>query len=200
MLVSLVMAGCPGSGGDDGEATTSSGTSTSTSTASSVSVTASSTSSASASGSATGTSASDTSSSTTSGATETSASTGADETAGSSSSGGLGEPVPCTDDLVCPAGEVCVLPCCGGPAPGCGPVDAAMCPPGTIEVDSCPNGLRCGGAQLCCQDGPCMADPPFCAPADELLCDPPQNGGPQSNCSFPCFGSLFEGTLSCDCA
>lgn len=122
--------------------------------------------------------------------TGTSASTLVSSTSASSETG---EPVTC-GELTCAFGQVCVLPCCGGPAPACtDPNGQGQCPDGVppVPVERCFGG--CAGP-LCCPPTPCQADPPFCAAPEELQC-----AGDQ--CSVgSCFGQLTGDTLECQCA
>ncbi|MCX4242061.1 hypothetical protein [Paraliomyxa miuraensis] len=149
---------------------------------------------------------SDSATSTSTTETSTTASTsGSDSTAAASStaaegSTGPGEPVPCTEELTCNPGMICVLPCCGGPAPGCYSVEAGRtCFPGDtpIEDGSCcrndPDPAACMMMQWCFP-GPCTADPPFCTPRDTITC----NG---TSCDAPdgCYGQLTNDQLQCSC-
>jgi hypothetical protein len=130
--------------------------------------------------------------------TATEGSTAADSTAADSTTG---EPGACTEALTCNPGEICVLPCCGGPAPGC----FELPPGGECGPDGTPDegGVRCcqnaGDPKACmqmqwCSPVPCMADPPYCATADQLDC----NG---NDCSAPsCFNGQLQGDqLQCSC-
>jgi hypothetical protein len=94
---------------------------------------------------------------------------------------------------------LCVEPCCGGPAPGCGPAEGEACPAGTHEVDGCAFGSDCSPGQLCCEDDACVADPPSCVLPGDVMCEPVA-GTRAQNCSDPCFGTLNAGVLSCECA
>lgn len=136
--------------------------------------------------------------------TATDASTAATEgttTAAADSSTGPDEPVACTEDLTCNPGEICVRPCCGGPAPGCFelPRGGECGPDGTPDeggVRCCqndPDPQACMKLQWCSPVG-CTADPPYCATLDQLDC----NG---TQCSAEsCFnGSLNGSHLECSC-
>lgn len=110
------------------------------------------------------------------------------------------EPVEC-GDLMCDPGQVCVVPCCGGPAPGCYELpEGGDCGTDTPDV----GGVQCcqnaGDPAMCmmmmwCIPGPCMADPPYCANGDTISCNDSQctaDGG--------CYGTLLEdGHLQCSC-
>lgn len=123
-------------------------------------------------------------------------STSADSTTGPD------EPVVCTEDLTCNPGEICVLPCCGGPAPGCFelPKGGECGPGGTPDPDGancCQNAgdpVACMKLQWCSPVG-CTPDPPYCAAAETVSCNDDQctaEGG--------CYGMLFEdGQLQCSC-
>jgi hypothetical protein len=131
-------------------------------------------------------------------ATET-ATTETATTAVAESSTGPGEPFACTEELTCNAGEICVLPCCGGPAPACFPLPAdGDCGTGYLDeggVRCCqndPDPVACMQMQWCVP-GPCVADPPYCATADEVTC----NG---TDCTTEgCYGELVDGQLLCRC-
>jgi hypothetical protein len=110
-----------------------------------------------------------------------------------------GEPGACTEELTCNPGEICVLPCCGGPKPGCSELrPGGECVDGTLDE----GGVRCcqnaPDPKACmqmdwCIPNPCMADPPYCATADEIIC----NG---TDCSTKgCYGDLSDGQLQCSC-
>lgn len=134
----------------------------------------------------------------TSAATESASTTVASEatTAASADTSGSGGPHECGEQSCGPA-QVCILPCCGGPAPGCSDVDArGACPDGGMPVpaDQCQFG-GCTG-QLCCPPVNCVADPPFCAAVTDLRCT-------DNNCSIGgCFGTLGPDAtqLECQCA
>ena len=111
------------------------------------------------------------------------------------------EPVVCTEDLTCNPGEICVLPCCGGPQPACFelPKGGECGPDGTPD----PGGANCcqnaGDPVACmkmswCSPVGCTPDPPYCAAADDVDC----NG---TSCSAEsCFdGELVNGQLQCSC-
>lgn len=182
----LALACVPGRGSDDGDsvsgaATTSSGGTTTTG----VETTAAATSTAA-----------------TEAATSTSTTAGSEgSTAAADPSTGPDEPFACTEDLTCNPGETCVLPCCGGPQPGCFELPrGGECGPGGTPDEG---GVRCcqnaGDPKACmelqwCSPVPCMADPPYCATAEQLDC----NG---DSCSAPsCFNGQLVGTeLQCSC-
>jgi hypothetical protein len=178
-------------GDDDDGPSTSSGLESNTSTASE----SGSESSADGGGSMSGSTSGSTGSSTGEGTGATVDDTGADS---GSDGATTGTPTAC-GDLECGADEICIAPCCGGPAPFCGPARGDACPRGTHPVDSCQFGGECGPGQLCCEDDPCVADPPYCAPTSETMCMDDPNS-PRVQCSSPCFGRLTDGTLSCECA
>lgn len=185
LLASLLA--CGGKGDD----TTGTGTtSLATSTGSSASTGAS---TAGGSGGHTGTSHEPTTGGSGSG-TSTSAGTSAITLVSSTSAGSeTGEPITCGEGT-CTFGQICVLPCCGGPAPACTDPDGqGQCPDGMppVPMDRCPGG--CTGP-LCCLPVPCQADPPFCAAPGELQCTGTQ-------CSIDsCFGELLGDQLECQCA
>lgn len=148
--------------------------------------------------SATSTSSTGSTSGPTSGPTSGSGST-ATETAADSTTG-PDVPVVCTEDLTCNPGEVCVLPCCGGPAPGCFLLPAGGdCGNGTLDegggycCQNDPDPTACMKMQWCI-DGPCMAAPPYCTPMDTLTCT-------DFDCTAPdgCYGDLIAGQLQCSC-
>lgn len=97
----------------------------------------------------------------------------------------------------CGPAQVCVHPCCGGPAPGCTDVDGqGACANGQVPVpaEQCQFG-GCTG-QLCCPPVNCVPDPPFCAAATDLTCA-------GTSCSLEsCFGTLDAAAadLFCECA
>lgn len=122
----------------------------------------------------------------------TSSTTAAEGTTTTDASTGPGEPVACGTALTCEPGQICVVPCCGGPAPGCEeqqPGDECL---GTIDE---------GGAQCCqthpdpvacmmsqwCIPGPCVPDPPYCVPAQTVTCN-------EFECTVEggCFGMLGD--------
>ncbi|MCA9707300.1 MAG: hypothetical protein KDK70_15715 [Myxococcales bacterium] len=126
-----------------------------------------------------------------SGSTTQGASTAAD------SSTGPGEPVDCGEQT-CALGEICMVPCCGGPAPGCDPAPpGGDCGLGTLDP---------GGAECCINDpdprtcmqmdwcvaGPCIPDPPSCVYDDLVTCN-------EFECTVRggCFGQLHDGVLDC---
>lgn len=153
------------------------------------STTASSTATATATGSGSGSTA----------ATEATSVTG-DSTAAADSTTAPLEPVEC-GDLMCDPGQVCVVPCCGGPQPGCYEMprggDCGTDTPDMGGVECCQNAgdpVMCMKMQWCIP-GPCMADPPYCTPAETISCNDSQctaEGG--------CYGMLLEdGHLQCSC-
>jgi hypothetical protein len=89
---------------------------------------------------------------------------------------------------------VCVLPCCGGPAPPC--IDTAK--DGTCDAEDEPVPAdQCNSpcaTPTCCIDN-CVADPPYCASAADLMC----SGGTSCNIDG-CFGTLQDDQLYCECA
>jgi hypothetical protein len=133
-----------------------------------------------------------------------SSSAGATSTTGGESDSGdgtTGEPVVCGMSA-CPSGQICVVPCCGGPAPFCGPVRGESCPPGTHPVADCQFGEPCVQGQACCEGDPCVPEPAYCigADAEEVVCMDDPNS-PTLKCTAPCTGPLNGGLLSCeDCA
>lgn len=97
----------------------------------------------------------------------------------------------------CGPDEICVRPCCGGPAPPCLPLP---------EGGSCtaPN------VPMLCDDGTpgcleiCTPPPPFCARAADIVCHDCDGPVPRS-CDPPgqgCFGELEQDgrNLACTCA
>ncbi len=156
------------------------------------------------SGGSEGSSAETTASTTTSTTASTTTSTSSMETSGSSgateSTGTTADTVDTIDtspvacgDAMCVSGEVCVLPCCGGPKPGCSDFEGSChgdVPP--IPPDQCSGGCS---TRMCCPPESCTADPPYCASVADLSCDP---GG--TSCSVAgCYGDLIEDTLGCSC-
>ncbi|MEM6990266.1 MAG: hypothetical protein AAF721_07210 [Myxococcota bacterium] len=113
---------------------------------------------------------------------------------GGDSSGDTGRPVEC-GPVTCEAGDVCVAPCCGGPAPACEPANPdGTCAAGSVPVDPAECGLGCE-ADNCCMPGPCTPPPSYCTPPATLRCDD------NDNCSVAeCFGMLEGDVLSCQCA
>jgi hypothetical protein len=97
-------------------------------------------------------------------------------------------------DAACGADEVCVLPCCGGPPPGCFDTQKdGTCQDGgdPVPAKECP--VPCS-TEMCCPPEPCMAEPPHCEPAADLQCH-------ETMCSIgECFGELQDGTVTCSCA
>jgi hypothetical protein len=185
---------CGESDGDDGattDAASSEGTASTTAPTSSTdpTTTASSTETMSTTDSTTATT---TSASTTTADTEDDSTTKSDDTSTTSDSDDTSAK-PCGDGM-CGADEVCVNPCCGGPAPGCEDSDAnGQCPNGQepTPADQCGNGCN---TLVCCPMAPCMADPPFCAGKADLQCH-------ETQCSLDeCFGTLQDDQLSCECA
>lgn len=181
---SLALACVQGQGSDDGDSVSGAATTTGGGTTTADETTAA----------ATSTAATEASTTTATAGTEGS-------TAAADSSTGPDEPFACTEDLTCNPGETCVLPCCGGPQPGCFELPrGGECGPGGTPDEG---GVRCcqnaGDPKACmelqwCSPVPCMADPPYCATADQLDC----NG---SSCSAPsCFNGQLVGTeLQCSC-
>lgn len=129
------------------------------------------------------------SASSTSAATATATATG--ESTTSATTGGA---VACTESLTCPGGQVCVLPCCGGPAPACTEVNArGKCDSGDTPLPADQCSFPCSGP-LCCPPYTCTPDPPFCTDASDLQCT-------GTKCSLDsCFGDLTSGKLECMCA
>lgn len=122
----------------------------------------------------------------------------ASETAAAESTTGPGEPVACGEALTCDPGQICVVPCCGGPAPGCMELQPGEECDGTIDeggVQCCqshPDPPTCMMSQWCIP-GPCTPDPVYCVPAEQVTCN-------EFECTVEggCFGMLFEdGTLHC---
>lgn len=108
---------------------------------------------------------------------------------GGSESGGA----PCGDGDPCAGDQICVLPCCGGPAPPCLDMPRGGCDPEDNEVPADQCNQPCA-TPTCCLDN-CVADPPYCAQTADLMC----NGG--TNCSIDsCFGTVMDGALFCECA
>jgi hypothetical protein len=153
-------------------------------------------------GSATGTSGASTNTAATTAETSGTSVASSEEasTAAADSTTGSGEPVEC-GDAMCNPGEVCVVPCCGGPEPGC----FEQPPDG-----NCGNGTPDPGGGSCCANdpdpdtcmmsdwcipGPCIPDPVFCAPSEMISCVPED----PTNCSVRggCFGDLLDGQLLC---
>lgn len=124
----------------------------------------------------------------------TAASTSAASTAASTSAATTGGAVSCTESLTCPGGQVCVLPCCGGPAPACTDVNAeGKCNSGDTPIPADQCRFPCAGT-TCCPPVTCTPDPPFCADAADLQCT-------GTKCSLDsCFGYLTAGKLECMCA
>ncbi len=109
------------------------------------------------------------------------------------SSDTTGAPPVCGEQS-CQAGEVCVLPCCGGPAPGCSEPDGGVCPGGQDPVPSEQCQFNPCAGPLCCLPVACTPDPPFCIAPALLTC----NG---NSCSIDsCFGNLSGDRLDCQCA
>ena len=167
-----------GSGGEtQGEGSTTAPTTSATTTTSATSE-----------GSSTDATTASTSASTT--AAESSSDAGSSEasSAGSESGGaacGTGDP--------CGGDQICVLPCCGGPAPPCIDMPRGGCDPEDSEVPADQCNQPCA-TPMCCLDN-CVADPPYCANESDLSC----NGG--TNCSIDsCFGTVTDGQLYCECA
>lgn len=137
-----------------------------------------------------------------SGSEATTASTSASTTAADSSSSDAGSSeasgsesggAPCGDGDPCAGDQICVLPCCGGPAPPCIDMPRGGCDPEDTEVPADQCNAPCS-TPTCCIDN-CVADPPYCAQTADLMC----NGG--TNCSIDsCFGTVSNGQLLCECA
>lgn len=141
----------------------------------------------------------------TTGSTETSSATASAGTMTSTGGGttadgstGPGEPVACGEELICAIGEVCVVPCCGGPQPACFELppdgDCGNGYPddnGTTCCDSAPDPRICMMTEWCVP-GPCIPNPPFCIPADMVFCN-------EVGCSVKggCGGALMDGVLQC---
>jgi hypothetical protein len=150
--------------------------------------------------SATSTTTPTTSSSGSTAATEGSTAASEGSTTAADSTTGPGEPVTCTEDLTCNPGEICVLPCCGGPQPGCFQLrPGTECIDGTLDeggVRCCQNAAdpkACMQMQWCIPN-PCMADPPYCATTDEVTCN-----GTDCTTKGGCYGDLQNGQLQCSC-
>ena len=94
-----------------------------------------------------------------------------------SSGAGNSEPRACGNQT-CASNQICIRPCCGGPAPRCTPrpQDGGQCPPGMDAVSACPGSSRAG-----CRDRPCTPRAPFCA-------DVPAACGAALTC--PCLGNV----------
>lgn len=104
-------------------------------------------------------------------------------------------PVVCGSDT-CAPDEICVRPCCGGPAPACEPLPAS----GTCTPPDLPH--MCEDGMPGCLDV-CTAPPPFCVPASDIscrcknwprYCEPPSMNG--------CDGELDQDVrnVMCQCA
>lgn len=98
-------------------------------------------------------------------------------------------------ELTCDASQICVQPCCGGPAPACEPLGPGATCAGDaqpVPADQCPGGCD---TEMCCLPIPCVPDPPHCLANSEVVCD-------GSFCSAPgCQGTLaVDGSLLCECA
>ncbi len=104
-----------------------------------------------------------------------------------------GQPTVC-GSLTCTAGEVCINPCCGGPAPACfAPRDDGQCAPGSMPIDADLCGQRCG-SETCCLPDPCVPDPPYCAPVESVDCA-------DGLCVVDrCTGEMTDGGVECLCA
>ena len=105
-----------------------------------------------------------------------------------------GDPPVCGEQS-CEAGQVCVLPCCGGPPPSCTELNGrGACDDGQdpIPSDQCQFN-PCAGP-LCCPPTSCTPDPPFCVAPDALRCT-----GNSCN-TGSCFGMLSGDKLECQCA
>lgn len=101
---------------------------------------------------------------------------------------------PVCGEQSCQAGEVCVLPCCGGPPPGCSEPEGGMCPGGQAPVPSDQCQFNPCAGPLCCLPVACTPDPPFCIAPAMLNCN-------DNSCSInSCFGTLNGDHLDCQCA
>ncbi len=101
---------------------------------------------------------------------------------------------PVCGEQSCQAGEVCVLPCCGGPPPGCSEPEGGMCPGGQAPVPSDQCQFNPCAGPLCCLPVACTPDPPFCIAPAMLNCN-------DNSCSInSCFGTLNGDRLDCQCA
>lgn len=181
---------------EDTSATSSGGTtdgSTSTPGSSSSSGETPTTGSSSGSESATG---SDTGDTSTSGATTTGEATiGTSEDTVTTSDTAITGNAPVCGEQSCQDGEVCVVPCCGGPPPACSEPDGrGKCEGGQDPVPSVECEFnRCAGP-LCCPPIACQPDPPFCVASPMLSCE-------GTSCNIEsCSGTLNGDTLECECA
>ncbi len=115
-------------------------------------------------------------------------------TGGGTTGGTTGGMIACGAEVTCTGGQVCVIPCCGGPAPLCSDLNAmGACDSGDTPVPASECFGGCTG-ELCCPPVACTPDPPFCAGPDQLQCT-------GSSCSVDaCTGMLEKGTLWCQCA
>jgi hypothetical protein len=132
--------------------------------------------------------------------TATEAATAATEgsTAAADSTTGPIEPVAC-GEIMCDPGQVCVVPCCGGPQPACyEQPPGGDCGTGTPDefgarccIDD-PTPAQCMMTSWCIP-GPCVPDPPYCTPGETISCN-------DTECTVEggCFGMLSDdGHLQC---
>jgi len=71
--------------------------------------------------------------------------------------------------VTCGPRQYCVLPCCGGAAPGCFlPPGGGTCPAGSHA--GCAFGIQCGNPGTCCQQDPCSPPPPYCTDTEPAGC------------------------------
>ncbi len=133
---------------------------------------------------------------------------GGTATGGTSGSGGGGSggcapevppgaaPVAC-GSATCTPDEICIRPCCGGPAPLCVPLpEGGACTPPDQPA-------TCQDGQPGCLEG-CTPPPAFCVRAADVVCLSCDNPLPR-NCNGPdasCFGELDQDVrnVSCTCA
>ncbi len=102
---------------------------------------------------------------------------------------------PLCGEQPCPGAQICVFPCCGGPAPSCSEPDGrGKCEGGQdpVPADQCQFN-PCAGP-LCCPPIACTPEAPFCVDPAMLTC----NGNSCSTGS--CFGTLSGAQLDCQCA
>lgn len=102
---------------------------------------------------------------------------------------------PLCGEQPCPGAQICVFPCCGGPAPSCSEPDGrGKCEGGQdpVPADQCQFN-PCAGP-LCCPPIACTPEAPFCIDPAMLTC----NGNSCSTGS--CFGTLSGAQLDCQCA
>lgn len=128
----------------------------------------------------------------TSDATTTTTSSSTDVTTTDSATTGA---PPLCGEQPCPGAQICVFPCCGGPAPSCSEPDGrGKCEGGQdpVPADQCQFN-PCAGP-LCCPPIACTPEAPFCVDPAMLTC----NGNSCSTGS--CFGTLSGAQLDCQCA